>query len=438
MPPPGTGSPFPVISPRPHRVASFEPKGEARHDAIWLVWSSDDILRAFRVTLLRSGDKCVIGDSLGLLNDGARVFVRALQKRVSGGSAQGIDLGVTMTRPRLAHGWEKGMHMRAGRATYFLLAALIASLPLLQVTPSQAATVTLVTTGANNPNEWPIFVGKRKNFFAEAGIKLEQASASSTASAIQQLAAGSGDMASGGITDPIRAIDNGAGVSLIRIHSQVPPYTVWAKPAIKTLADLRGKIVILGGAKDITRVYFDRMVRPNGLKAGDFDMVFAGTTPSRFAALQAGAVDAAILLPPFSFRAESAGFSLVGRLSDYVKDMPFTGYVVNTRWAKANRPTVVSFFKAYQKSVDWFRDPANRAEAIAILIAEAKVDPADAAATYDFFKSIDIFSPKGVVTTQALAPLVKALADDGDMQGSADPARFIDAEIVQMNVEAAQ
>ena len=42
------------------------------------------------------------------------------------------------------------------------------------------------------------------------------------------------------------------------------------------------------------------------------------------------------------------------------------------------------------------------------------------------------------MNTQALAPLVKALADDGDMQGPADPARFIDAEIVQMNVEAAQ
>lgn len=319
-----------------------------------------------------------------------------------------------------------------------MLPALLIGATLVPMRAAIAAPITLITTGANNPNEWPIFIGKTKKFFEQAGIELNTVSASSTSAAIQQIAGGSGEMASGGITDPIRAIDNGAGVALIRIHAQVPPYTVWAKSGIKTFADLRKKTVILGGAKDITRIYFDRMVQPNGLKAGDYDMVFAGTTPSRFAALQSGAVDAAILLPPFSFRAEANGFSLVGRLGDYVKDMPFTGYAVNTKWAKANKATVVSFFKAYQKSVDWFRDPANRSEAIAILISEAKVDPADAAATYDFFASIDIFSQKGIVTPASISALIKALADDKDLQGSADPARFIDAEIAQMNVEAAQ
>jgi ABC-type nitrate/sulfonate/bicarbonate transport system substrate-binding protein len=167
-------------------------------------------------------------------------------------------------------------------------------------------------------------------------------------------------------------------------------------------------------------------------------MVYAGTTPSRFAALQAGAVDAAILLPPSSFRAEKAGFSLLGRVSDHVKDLPFTAYAVNTRWAKANRATVVSFFKGYQRAVDWFRDPANRREAIDMLIAEAKIDPEDAAATYDFFASIDMFAAKGIVTPDSIASVISALAADGDLRAPADPARFVDAEVAAMNVEASK
>jgi NitT/TauT family transport system substrate-binding protein len=318
-----------------------------------------------------------------------------------------------------------------------LIAALL-GFTLFGAVPSNASSLTLVTTGSNSANEWPIYIGRKKNFFTEAGVSFSTVSASSTAAAIQQIAAGSGEMASGGLTDPVRAIDNGAAVSIIRIHAQVPPYTIWAKPGIKTINDLRNKVVILGGAKDITRIYFDRMALPNGLKKGDYDMVFAGTTPSRFAALQAGAVDAAILLPPFSFRAESAGFSLVGRLSDYVKDLPFTGYAVNTRWAKANRATVVNFFKGYQRAVDWFRDPTNRDEAIEILISEAKINRADAIASYDYMTSIDIFSAKGIVTPEALTTLVRALADDGDLRGSANPSRFIDPEIVAMNVEASR
>lgn len=328
------------------------------------------------------------------------------------------------------------MKHRFIRISTIILLSLFCGPAFLGTARAQAGTITLVTTGANNPNEWPILIGLKKKYFADAGVDLTRVSAPSAAGAVQQVAAGSADMQSGGITDPIRAISHGAGLSLVRIHAQVPSFTVWAKPTLKTISDLRGKTVMLGGAKDITRVYFERMVRPNGLAAGSYDMIYAGTTPSRFAALQAGAVDATILLPPFSFRAEKAGFSLIGRVSDHVKDMPFTAYAVNTKWAKANRPTVVSFFKAYQQAVDWFRDPANRLEAIEILVSEAKVDPTDAAATYDFFTGIEIFAPKGTVTPEALAPVVKALVDDGDLTAPADPSRFFDAQVAAMNAEA--
>ena len=318
--------------------------------------------------------------------------------------------------------------------TMFCLA--LASGVMGAVPAAQADTpITLIGTGPSSANDWPIIIGKAKGFFKEAGIALDHVSASSTAAAIQQIAAGSGNIASGGLTDPMRAIDQGAKVAILRIHSQVPPYTVWAKPALKTFAELRGKIVILGGAKDITRIYFDRMVIPNNLKKGDYDLIYAGTTPARYAALQSGAVDAAILLPPVSFRAEQAGFSLIGRLSDYVKDMPFTGYAVNTKWAKDNRPAVIAFLTAYQKSVDWFYTDANRAEAVQMLVDETKLPLADAEMTYDYLRSINIFSPKGLVTQEALATLVRAMADEGDLQGTADPARFIDQDIAAMNAQ---
>ena len=74
------------------------------------------------------------------------------------------------------------------------------------------------------------------------------------------------------------------------------------------MEDIKGKLVSVGGAKDITRIFVERMLEPNGVKPGEFDMTFAGATSARFAALQAGAVDAAILTPPFNFHAQTAGF----------------------------------------------------------------------------------------------------------------------------------
>ena len=91
----------------------------------------------------------------------------------------------------------------------------------------------------------------------------------SSAALAQQLTAGSIDLAlSTGLADPIRAIDKGSPIAIVRIEMQAPPYTVLAKPAIKRWADLKGKIISIGGPKDITRIYLERMAIPNGREAG--------------------------------------------------------------------------------------------------------------------------------------------------------------------------
>ena len=130
---------------------------------------------------------------------------------------------------------------------------------------------------------------------------------------MQQLTAGSVDIAlSVGLVDPMNAIDKGASIAIVGVVMQAPPYALLAKPAIKSMADLKGKLISIGGDKDITRIFLERMLIPNGVKPGDYDMIFAGATGARFAALRGGAVDAAILLPPFISSAESAGFKNLG------------------------------------------------------------------------------------------------------------------------------
>ena len=117
-----------------------------------------------------------------------------------------------------------------------------------------------------------------------------------------------------------------------------------AKSAIKELKDLKGKVISLGGPKDITSIYVERMLAPHGVKPGEFDMVFAGATSARASALQAGAVDAAILLPPFNFHAEAAGFNELGLTVDYAPELPFSGTVVNRNWAARTGPSCSGFW----------------------------------------------------------------------------------------------
>ena len=287
-------------------------------------------------------------------------------------------------------------------------------------------TVIVGAVGSSSANAWPVHIGVQKGFFAKAGINVDFVFAQSNAAVVQQLAAGSTNIATNaGLVDPIRAIDKGAPIAIVRIEIQAPPYALLAKPAIKAMTDLKGKTVMVGGAKDITRIFVDRMLQTAGLKSDEFDLVYAGATNARFSALQSGAVDAAILTAPFNFYAESAGFSNLGFTFDYVKDMPFAGMAVNRTWAAANPGLAKRFVDVFVESITWFEDATNRDEAVKMMIDISKLKKEDVERAYDFLREKKLFEPTGKVSRAKLQSVVDALRELGDVQGQLAIDRLI-------------
>jgi NitT/TauT family transport system substrate-binding protein len=281
--------------------------------------------------------------------------------------------------------------------------------------------ITFGTVGQASANMWPTLIGMHKGFFAAAGLKPDIVYVQSSAALVQQVAAGSlGISISTGLVDPLRAVGMGAQVAVLRIEVQAPPYDLVAKPSIKTLADLKGKLISLGGPKDITRIYVERMLAPSGVKRGEFDMVYAGATTARAAALVAGAVDAAILLPAFNFQVIQKGFHSLGLTVDYAKDLPFSGMAVNVPWAKAHKETLAKVMRAQNRSIAWFEDAANREEAVQILQTESHLSKDDTEKAYDFFRNGHFFEPTGKVSRAKLAALAKAMESLGDLPGALD------------------
>ena len=181
----------------------------------------------------------------------------------------------------------------------------------------------------------------------------------------------------------------------------MPPYSLLAKPGIKSMGELKGKLISVGGAKDITRIFVEQMLEPNGVKPGEFDMTFAGATSARFSALQAGAVDAAILTPPFNFHAQTAGFTLLGHTVEYV-DMPFAGIAVNTNWAAANKDTVEKLIDVYNKSMAWLYDPNQPRRGGGDPDEGEQDQEGDVEQAYDFLIGGKYFEPTGKISRSKL------------------------------------
>src|SRR5947209_13662541 len=133
-------------------------------------------------------------------------------------------------------------------------AALCCAMMMLGQAAQAADKIVAGTLGGQAPL-WPFYVAIHKGFFAAEGIDLELNFAQSGAAVTQQLTAGSLDVAlSVGITDPIRAIDKGASLALIRVIGNSPPYVLIGKPSLKSITDLKGKTISVGADNDITTV----------------------------------------------------------------------------------------------------------------------------------------------------------------------------------------
>jgi NitT/TauT family transport system substrate-binding protein len=315
---------------------------------------------------------------------------------------------------------------------HIFFALLVAATAAL-APPAQAETITIGLVGAVSATHWPIYVGLKQGFYAAQDIQLATVFTLSSNALVQQLAGGSLDAAlSTGIVDPIYAIDKGAPIALLRLEMVSPPYALLAKPAIKSIKELKGKTIMVDGPKGITRLYVERMLAANGIKAGETEMLFAGATTARFSALTAGAIDATILLPPFNFFAESAGFRTLGLSIDYTPELPFTGAVVNRNWSMTRRATLDRLIAVHNQSMAWFLDTRNREPAIALMVDATRQKPEDVAKAYDFLQGKNFFDASGKVSRTKMNAMLAALRELGDVTPALDVDRLLLPGVTQV------
>jgi NitT/TauT family transport system substrate-binding protein len=270
--------------------------------------------------------------------------------------------------------------------------------------------------GSYTSGVWPFLIGMKKGFFARHDITPDVVFVPTAPGLVQQLAAGSLDLiAVNGLAEPLHAVEKGAPVAIMRIIGQTPNYVMIARRGIPDLKSLKGKKIAIGGLRDINKIYLDRVMIPNGLKDGDYDIIVIGATGARFAALQSGAIDATMLVPPFNFTAIKAGHVSLGLVRDYAKDLPQTGMQVSQRWAAAHPSQAKAINQVIDEAVAWFYDSGNRSEAIDILTQASKANREEIADSYDFLAGIEFFARTSAIRREPLNAMMKDMVTIKDM-----------------------
>jgi ABC-type nitrate/sulfonate/bicarbonate transport system substrate-binding protein len=278
--------------------------------------------------------------------------------------------------------------MAASRRT-FLGAALAATATIATPRRASADPSTIRLIYFPSADMLPVWIGLGNGFFTRENVALALTPTPGSVYQFQHLSAGDFDVALTAIDNAI-AYDEGQGEAPLANPADFAAFLggdsaflrLYVRPEITSYADLKGKMLPVDALTTGFAFVLRAMLAKHGLGDGDYTLVPLGGTPARYSALLGGQGAGTILNAPFDLLAAAQGMK---KLDDVVPVIgPYQGGVSVARrsWLNGHLDAAAGYVRGMLASLRWMYDPANRAACVQLLIDNAKLSPAIAAAMY--------------------------------------------------------
>jgi len=175
---------------------------------------------------------------------------------------------------------------------------------------------------------------------------------------------------------------SGAPLRFIFTTYNRPMFWLFGKAEIRSVKELKGKKVGVSGIGSGPDSLLREALRRNALEGGrDVAILSLGVMPTIYSGLQSGLVDAAMLSPPFTFRAEEDGFrELIAFPKQDLVEMQGS-ILVKESFLQSDPATLEKFIRATYKGFLYIKQ--NRSGTIPILGRYLQVKEDLAAKAYE-------------------------------------------------------
>ena len=219
------------------------------------------------------------------------------------------------------------------------------------------------------------YVTKQLGLFQKHGVNIELISFPGGTVGLQALLAGDIQFASSDGVAGLSANLRGANLYFVAGMINTFPFSILSRPEIRTPADLRGKKIVISryGSSSDTAVRV--AVEKYDLKP-DKDVVIlqGGGQTERFAALRAGAVDAAIVSPPLNLAGKQMGFNEVIDLSQSGIPYSHQQIVAVKDYLDRNPDAVLRTLRALIEGLAAWKDPAKKSVIMGHIAKYLRID----------------------------------------------------------------
>ena len=276
-------------------------------------------------------------------------------------------------------------------------------------------------------------VAQSNGIFAKYGLQIQiPRSASGGSDEVRKwLASGELDLADYGVDNAIAMVEN-AGVDVILVAAtDYTPTELMAQPEIKSLADLRGKIVIVDAPNTQNALALKKILSTVGLNAGtDYQIKEVGGTSARIAAmLKQKEFTATMASGQTAAQARQDGLVSLATTANIFGPTLRYGVFTRRHWAKENSDLLIRYLAAQIEAQRWLLNPANKDKVIDMVLRQRKMSRELAAGIYEMDVGPNGLAKDAAIDVERFSNVLKFRAEvEGSWGGKAPaPDRYYDS-----------
>jgi len=192
----------------------------------------------------------------------------------------------------------------------------------------------------------PIWVADEGGLFAKHGVNVDLKYLAAT-TAVQGMVGGGEEVGLVGNQGIDAKLE---GADLIYIASGLPTFVfqIYARPEIKSIADLKGKVVAVTQPAASTDYAMRIVLKRNGLEPDkDVKILYAQDIAAVFTTVNAGNAYAGIMSAPTSIKAKAAGLEPIVNVTELKIPFLFTGILSSSKLVREKNEALTRFLRGY-------------------------------------------------------------------------------------------
>jgi ABC-type nitrate/sulfonate/bicarbonate transport system substrate-binding protein len=286
----------------------------------------------------------------------------------------------------------------------------------------------------------PVAVAQSLGFFARQGLDVQAEVVHSSTVLRNSLASGKFGVGFAAVDNAVAMNGPGKPSVVVVLGGERSLNELIAQPGIRSISDLRGKILIGDAPTTAYALQLIEILRKGGLRKGDYTLKDTGTTPLRLKQMRVNKSYAGTMLgPPWSIEARREGFVSLGTTAKLLGPYQALGSFTRREWAAKNADTLERYIAAYVEAQRWLLAPEHKAEVTQLLIEHGHLSPEVAAESYTLLSAKDHkwFEKDARIDPAGFKTVLRLRAEiEGQWGGVAPPVdRFYDSSYYDKALE---